>query len=383
MAAVENLTERLEGSIVVLEPYAEEHIEGLWEAAQAPEIWTWLAPLNEREMFDKWLELTREAERSGDEGTFVTRDLSSGRVVGSSRYLNVRPADRVVEIGWTWLNPSAWRSGANVEAKLLMMRHAFETLDCLRVEFKTDARNERSCAALAAIPAKFEGTLRNHKITPSVGVRDSAYFSVIDSEWPEVKANLERRLARGGRRAEPPQPGGDLTLGYSNAVEDLAALEPVWNALQAHHAEITPELGPGTPPRVSAEAWRIRRSKYERWLQDPDTFFVIAEADGNPVGYACLTLGLPYASWATGDRLAELETLSVLADQRGKGIGASLLEAAWQRLAELGVDDMAITTTVTNVDAQRFYERQGFSQRFAVFYGKSPAPFKPGQTARD
>jgi RimJ/RimL family protein N-acetyltransferase len=372
MAAVENLTARLEGSIVVLEPFGEEHVEELWEAAQATEIWTWLANLNERESFEKWLELTREAEQSAREGTFVTRDLRSGRVIGSSRYLNVRPADRVVEIGWTWLNPSAWRSGANVEAKLLMMRHAFETLECVRVEFKTDARNERSRAALSALPAKFEGILRNHMTVPSVGLRDSAYFSVIDSEWPAVEANLERRLARAGRPVEPPSPGQGLTLRYTDAVEDLAALEPVWNALQAHHAEITPELGSGTPPRADADAWRIRRSKYEHWLRDPDTFFVIAEADDNPVGYACVTVGMPYASWATGDRLAELETLTVLADQRGNGIGASLLEAAWQRLAELGVEEMAITTTLTNVNAQRFYERHGFSQRFSVYYGKSP-----------
>ena len=198
MAAVENLTERLEGSIVVLEPFGEEHVEELWEAAQAPEIWTWLANLNERERFDLWIELTREGERSGKEGAFVTRDIGSDRVIGSSRYLNVRPADRVVEIGWTWLHPSAWRSGANVEAKLLMMRHAFETLDCVRVEFKTDARNERSRAALSTLPAKFEGILRNHMIVPDVGLRDSAYFSVIDSEWPAVKTNLEARLARAG-----------------------------------------------------------------------------------------------------------------------------------------------------------------------------------------
>jgi RimJ/RimL family protein N-acetyltransferase len=377
MAAVANLTERIEGSIVVLEPFSEEHVEELWEAAQAAEIWTWLANVNERETFDRWIELTREAAQSGREGTFVTRSINSGRVVGSSRYLNVRPADRVVEIGWTWLNPSAWRSGANVEAKLLMMRHAFEALDCVRVEFKTDARNERSRAALSALPAKFEGILRNHMTVPSVGLRDSAYFSVIDSEWPAVKNNLEKRLARGDRPAEPPQPGRGLTLRYSNAVEDLAALEPAWNALQEHHAEITPELGPGTTPRATADAWRIRRSKYERWLRDPDTFFVIAEADGDPVGYACVTLGMPYASWATGDRLAELETLSVLADQRGKGIGASLLEAVWRRLAELGVEEMAITTTVTNVNAHRFYERHGFSQRFAVYYDRSPTSSKP------
>jgi N-acetyltransferase len=196
---VENLTTRLEGSIVVLEPLAEKHVDGLWDAAQAPETWTWLANLNERERFDLWLELIFEAQRAGKEGAFATRDAGSGKVIGSSRYLNVRPADRVVEIGWTWLHPSAWRSGANVEAKLLMLRHAFETLECVRVEFKTDARNERSRAALAAIPAQFEGILRNHMIVPDVGQRDSAYFSVIDSEWPAVAANLERRLATGGQ----------------------------------------------------------------------------------------------------------------------------------------------------------------------------------------
>jgi len=275
----------------------------------------------------------------------------------------------VVEIGWTWLNPSAWRSGANVEAKLLMMRHAFETLGCVRVEFKTDARNERSRAALAALPARFEGILRNHMIVPDVGRRDSAYYSVIDSEWPEVRANLERRLAQGGGQAHATKPSEGLSLRYANAVEELAGLEPVWNALQAHHSEVTPDLGSRTPKRAMPDAWRIRRSKYERWLRDPDTFFVLAEAAGEPVGYAFVTIGLPYAGWATGDRLAELETLSVLADCRGEGVGAALLEAVWKRLAELGVSDMAITTTMTNVDAQRFYEREGFHRRFVVYYG--------------
>lgn len=195
---MENLTPRLEGSIVTLEPLAEEHTEELWQAAQAPEIWAWLADLNRRERFDPWIELTLEAARSGSEGPFTTRDARTNAIIGSSRYLNVRAADRVVEIGWTWLNPSAWRSGANIEAKLLMMRHAFEGLGCVRVEFKTDARNERSRAALAALPAQFEGILRNHMIVPDVGQRDSAYYSVIDSEWPEVRSNLERRLNSSG-----------------------------------------------------------------------------------------------------------------------------------------------------------------------------------------
>ncbi len=193
---MEMLNPSLNGSIVSLEPLRAEHMEDLWEAAQPPEIWAWLANLNERERFDLWMRLTLEAVRAGAEGPFTTRDARTGRAIGSSRYLNVRPADRVVEIGWTWLHPSAWRSGANVEAKLLMMGHAFETLDCVRVEFKTDARNEGSRAALAALPAKFEGVLRNHMIVPDVGQRDSAYYSVIDSEWPGVRENLERRLQR-------------------------------------------------------------------------------------------------------------------------------------------------------------------------------------------
>jgi RimJ/RimL family protein N-acetyltransferase len=196
MASLEGpLAARLEGSIVVLEPLAMEHAEELWEAAQPREIWAWLAHLGEdRERFDEWFRLSLDAAQAGTEGPFATRSRGSGGLIGSSSYLNVRPADRVVEIGWTWLNPSAWRSGANVEAKLLMLGHAFETLGCVRVEFKTDARNERSRAALAALPAQFEGVMRNHMIVPDVGLRDSAYFSVIDDEWPEVRANLRRRL---------------------------------------------------------------------------------------------------------------------------------------------------------------------------------------------
>ncbi len=193
---MESLTARLDGAIVMLELLREEHAEELWEAAQPAEIWAWLANLNERDRFDLWMRLALEAAAAGNEGPFTIRDAGSGRAIGSSRYLHVRPEHRVVEIGWTWLNPSAWRSGANVEAKLLMMRHAFETLGCVRVEFKTDARNERSRAALAALPAQFEGVLRSHMIVPDVGQRDSAFYSVIDSEWPEVRASLERRLER-------------------------------------------------------------------------------------------------------------------------------------------------------------------------------------------
>jgi RimJ/RimL family protein N-acetyltransferase len=193
---MENLAIRLEGDLVVLEPLEEAHADELWRAAQDPRIWRWLAHLDGRERFDEWLRLSLAASAAGEEGVFAIRDRRGGTLVGSSRYLNVRPHDRVVEIGWTWLNPSAWRSGVNLETKLLLLSYAFETLGCIRVELKTDARNERSRAAMAALPAQFEGILRKHMTVPDVGVRDSAYFSILDDEWPDVRANLERRLVR-------------------------------------------------------------------------------------------------------------------------------------------------------------------------------------------
>jgi N-acetyltransferase len=195
------LTATLEGRLVTLEPFAEEHRDGLWEAAQADEIWAWLAHLNKsREFFDYWFDLTLESDaagegNAGETGAFVVRRRADDLLVGSSRYLGVRRRDRVVEIGWTWFNPAVWRTGVNVETKLLMFARAFEALGCVRVELKTDARNERSRGAMAALPAQFEGIMRKHQITPDVGQRDSAYYSVIDDEWPTVRAALEERLA--------------------------------------------------------------------------------------------------------------------------------------------------------------------------------------------
>jgi RimJ/RimL family protein N-acetyltransferase len=194
------LTATLHGSLVALEPLAEEHRDGLWAAAQPDEIWTWLAHLNKsREYFDAWFDATVASDAipagtPGETGTFAIRRLADGELVGSSRYLGVRRHDRVVEIGWTWFNPSVWGSGVNVETKLLMFTRAFETLGCVRVELKTDARNARSRGAMARLPARFEGIMRKHQITPDVGQRDSAYYSVIDDEWPEVRAALQSRL---------------------------------------------------------------------------------------------------------------------------------------------------------------------------------------------
>jgi RimJ/RimL family protein N-acetyltransferase len=201
----DELTTRLEGRIVVLEPLEARHEDGLFVAAQHPEIWEWLAPVGEsREYFSAWFAMSLAESDAGREGVFATIDRASGRPIGSTRYLNLREAHHGLEIGWTWLEPSMWRTGANVEAKLLMLGHAFERLGCMRVELKTDARNERSRAAMAALPAQFEGIFRKHMLMPGIGVRDSAYYSVIDEDWPAVRANLERRLAAVSVRAPTP-----------------------------------------------------------------------------------------------------------------------------------------------------------------------------------
>jgi len=192
----ENLAERLEGRLVVLEPLSREHEEGLFEAAQDPEIWRWMPvdATETRETFTRWLEDALARSRAGAEVAFAVLDARTGTPIGSTRYLALRPEHRGLEIGWTWLTRSAWGTGANAEAKLLLLEHAFERLGCIRVEFKTDARNERSRIALEALPARFEGVFRKHMLVRAGDVRDSAYYAITDGEWPSVRAALERRV---------------------------------------------------------------------------------------------------------------------------------------------------------------------------------------------
>jgi RimJ/RimL family protein N-acetyltransferase len=197
----DGLIRRLEGEIVVLEPLEAHHEEGLWAASQHPEIWTWTTPVGKsREFFDSWFRSSLAETEAGSECVLTTFDRSSGEVIGSTRFHTLRQQHRGLEIGATWLVPAAWRTGANADAKLLMLEHAFERLGCMRVEFKTDARNERSRAALAALPAQFEGIFRKHMLMTDIGVRNSAYYSVTDEDWPEVCANLQRRLAAARER---------------------------------------------------------------------------------------------------------------------------------------------------------------------------------------
>ncbi len=135
------------------------------------------------------------AQQEGTARPFVTCDLESGRVIGCTRFANIDSHHHHMEIGWTWVGVPWHRTAVNTEAKYLMLRHAFDTCHCIRVEFKTDSINERSRRALLRIGAKQEGTLRNHMIVHDGRIRHTIYFSVIDSEWPEVKANLEGKLS--------------------------------------------------------------------------------------------------------------------------------------------------------------------------------------------
>jgi N-acetyltransferase len=193
------LAQRLEGRRVVLEPLEPRHEDGLWAAAQDPRIWTWMSVLAaaSRESFHEWFEEALAARRSAEAVPLATLDAGTGAPIGSTRYLAIRPEHRVVEIGWTWVAPSHWSSGANVEAKYLMLRHAFD-VGFLRVEFKTDALNTRSRGALAALPAEFEGIHRRHMLVRGGERRDSAWYAVIDADWPEVRSALERRLGLAG-----------------------------------------------------------------------------------------------------------------------------------------------------------------------------------------
>jgi len=179
----------LVGKLVTLEPLEERHVPGLREAAADERAWTWMTTRD----VEAWIATALAAT-----DVFHFAVLRNGAVAGSTSYLNVVPEHRRLEIGHTWNHPSAWGTGVNTEAKYLLLRHAFEELGMHRVEFKTDAKNERARAALAALPAEFEGIHRKHMVVRGGERRDSAWYAVIDDDWPVVKAALERRIAARG-----------------------------------------------------------------------------------------------------------------------------------------------------------------------------------------
>jgi len=187
----------LEGDVVRLEPLSVGHLDGLCAAGLDPSIWTLTTlRVTTRDEMLRWVQQALALQQAGTALPFATVDRRSGAVVGSTRFMNAVPEHRRVEIGWTWIAPAAQRTAVNTEAKLLMLRHAFEVWGCRRVELKTSAVNTRSQAAMRRIGCTEEGTFRQHMINADGSSRDSVYFSMLDGEWPAARERLTTMLRR-------------------------------------------------------------------------------------------------------------------------------------------------------------------------------------------
>ena len=189
----------MEGSVVRLEPIRREHAELFWDVAKndLDDIFRWIPyAMKTRHDFQTLIDKAFAERERGESVVFATVARTSGQTIGSTRFMNIDRANRRVEIGSTWIAPAWQRTAVNTEAKYLMLRHAFEVWGCMRVELKTDALNQKSRNAILRIGAKEEGTLRRHTLTWTGRVRDTVYFSILDSEWPEVKERLMAMFTR-------------------------------------------------------------------------------------------------------------------------------------------------------------------------------------------
>ena len=194
----------LKGTHVLLEPMTWSHLPDLCEVGLDPELWRW-TPMAVRtpEEMRTYVEEVLNAQERGTALPFVTIERKSGRIIGSTRYGNIDMVHKGVEIGWTWITKDWQRTAINTEAKYLMLRHAFESLECIRVQLKTDSLNERSRAAILRLGAREEGIFRNHMMTYTGRVRHTAYYSIIIGEWPVVKVRLEDFLRRPSGKERP------------------------------------------------------------------------------------------------------------------------------------------------------------------------------------
>jgi RimJ/RimL family protein N-acetyltransferase len=185
----------LEGRIVRLEPLSLDHLDDLARVAFEGDLWRWtVVQPTDVDGLRAWIEAALATTASGSEMAFATVDLTSGRAIGSTRFMSIVPEHKRLEIGWTWVGLEHQRTGANREAKLLQMTHAFEALGANRLEFKTDSLNEKANPGLLGIGATFEGTFRNHMIMPGGRLRHSNYYSVTVEEWPAVKSRLQAKI---------------------------------------------------------------------------------------------------------------------------------------------------------------------------------------------
>ena len=192
----------LEGEHVRLEPLSSDHLDALCEVGLDPDLWTWISnPVSKREDMEAYVRAALDGREQGTMLPFATLERKGGRVVGSTRYANIDLKNRRMEIGWTWVAGPWQRTSINTEAKLLMFRHAFEHLECNRVELKTDVLNERSRRSILRLGATEEGILRKHMTTSTDRVRDTVYHSITNDEWPRVEKRLQEMLASDGGRA--------------------------------------------------------------------------------------------------------------------------------------------------------------------------------------
>jgi len=199
----------LTGERAELIPMESSHVAALFKAGIHPDIWTYMPRrVTSTDDMKSIVDGALAQRAQGTEFPFSIVDRETGEIVGSSRLLDISTVDRSLEIGWTWLSPTVWRTRINTECKYLLLKYSFETLGVIRVQLKTDARNLRSQAAIERIGAVREGVLRKHRILWDGYIRDSVYYSILDNEWPQVKANLEAGLERSVSSPLPHPDGG-------------------------------------------------------------------------------------------------------------------------------------------------------------------------------
>lgn len=190
----------LEGRHVRLEPLTQDHAGGLRRAAADGELWKlWYTAVPAPDAVDAYVDAAQAMQAAGTALPFAVRSKASGEIVGCTRYCHADAANRRVEIGYTWYAAGVQRSAVNTECKWLLLRHAFETLRCIRVEFCTHWLNQRSRAAIERLGAKQDGVLRNHRVLPDGSYRDTVVFSIIESEWPAVNTHLAFKLEQGSK----------------------------------------------------------------------------------------------------------------------------------------------------------------------------------------
>lgn len=194
MASLELIT--LTGQVIRLEPLSVRHVAELTTAAQDERIWRYLpyGVLDTEAKMHDFVQMLLAQQAHGTDVPFAVIYRENGRAIGMTRYMEIRPQHRGLEIGGTWYGAAYQRTAVNTEAKFLLLQHAFETMGCLRVQFKTDSRNTRSQQAIERIGAVKEGALRQHIIMPDGYVRDTVYYSILDKEWPTVKLHLQQKL---------------------------------------------------------------------------------------------------------------------------------------------------------------------------------------------